>query len=251
MTARGRDLMARMARARPSGMQSLAELFAAQGGISRVYTVPGDLSFGLLAAFLAQGMLVTSCRSQATAVFAAAADTFATGTLQSLVLAPPRGPGVQNAMAAMTSTMANGLPVLLVSPTEDLGGMDCTGAFQAGTTRLDSSDGFIVDHIGNPDTACTQIARTLAACSGPRRSSALIEIPRSLLDADLAPPASPPAAHPQPTASDTLPDMAKVLAQARHPPAVVVGHMARWSLDLDALNTLCARLNAPPSARPD
>ncbi len=240
MTARGKDLLARMARSRPSGTQTLARLFAAYG-VRRVYTVPGDLSFGLLAAFLAEGMQVTSCRSQATAVFAAAGDVYASGKLQSLVLAP-RGPGVQNAMAAMASTMDNGLPVLLVSPTEDQG-TDRTGGFQAGTTGLQSGDGFAVLHVHSPERACAEVAEVLTQCSGPLRNSALIEIPRSLLDAELAPAEATPAPE-QPINTGDLQRMAEVLAEAKHP-VMVVGHQARWSLDLGALEALAKRLNAP------
>ena len=240
MTARGKQMLAQMRRDGAPAPRAFAQLFAAHG-IERIYACPGDLCFTLLGACHEEGLEIVTCRTHATAIFAAAADAQAIGALRSLVVVT-RAPGVQNAMAAMASTIKNGTPVVLVVPSEDAG-IEQTGAFQAWGSGLDSSEQLLVRQINNPATACTEISQALGACTGPARRSGLIEIERAVLGGS-TPAAAAPVPQPRPEQTDALPRMAELLQTAKRP-VLVVGHLARWTLDLDALAALSARLEAP------
>ena len=128
MSETGKQMLAQLRRGAAPAPRVIAQLFVAHG-IERIYACPGDLCFGLLGACHEAGIHVVTCRTHATAIFAAAAEAQAIGALRCLVVVT-RGPGVQNAMAAMSSTVMNGTPVVLVAPSEDAG-VDRTGAFQA------------------------------------------------------------------------------------------------------------------------
>ncbi|MBS0123891.1 thiamine pyrophosphate-dependent enzyme [Thetidibacter halocola] len=217
----------------------------AAAGIARVYTVPGDLTYPLLRALAAAGLTVISCRTQTGAVFAAEADSFAVGRLESVVLVS-RGPALALALAAFHSAIRNGAPMLLLSLVET-NEDTARGAFQGAETALVPAScrrlrlavaGSLVDDLG----------AALANAVGPSRVPAIVELERPLLGAMLlgaatAPAPLPPVA-PASAEEDWAAPAAAALAAAERP-VVVVGHEARWSVDITDIARLARRLGAP------
>jgi len=214
----------------------------AQAGIRRVYTVPGDLTYALLRAMDQAGLSICSCRSQATAVFASAADSFALGAPASVVVVS-RGPAVMNALPAMAAVQAHGTPVLLLAPAEPAS-ESARGAFQGGAVDPATVPGATCVRITAPDQLAPGLQTALGAIRPPAFGAAVVEIDRGVLDTDIPGPA--PVQPPGPPDEDTawLPRAVELLTAA-HRPAVVVGHMARWTVPLPLLAQLSARLNAP------
>ncbi|WP_353475368.1 thiamine pyrophosphate-dependent enzyme [Salipiger sp. H15] len=227
--------------ARPAP-EVIAELFAREG-VRRIYTVPGDMAYGLLRAFAAAGLDVFSVRSQATAVFASAGDNYSEGRLASAVLIT-RGPALANALAALSSVVAHGVPMVLLSPCESLTDMQ-SGAFQ-GSMHLALEAGSPCDvlRFEDPDSAGGRLASLLADTAKPDRRSAVVLLERRLLGSLMvAPDIQPPRLSRRPDLA-ALQTAAEMLNAAKNP-IIVVGHRARWSASFETLATFARRLNAP------
>ncbi len=229
--------------AAPDACQVVARMLV-QAGIRRVYTVPGDLIYGLLRAMEQAGVTICSCRTQATAVFASAADSLALGAPASMV-AVSRGPAVKNALAAMAAVQAHGTPILLLAPAEPAPEAG-RGAFQGGAVDPAGVPGATCVRITAPGHLADGLQTALRAFLKPAFGAAVVEIDRAVLDSSIPDPApSPsPAGPPRTEPPEWLAPAIDLLGAAQRP-VVVVGHMARWSVPTAMLATLGARLNAP------
>lgn len=227
--------------ARPAP-EVIAALLARQG-VRRIYTVPGDMAYGILRAFDAAGLDVFSVRSQATAVFASAGDNFSAGGLASAVLVT-RGPALANALPALSSVVAHGTPVVLLSPCE--GETDIEGGAFQGALPLAPEIGSHCElvRIGKPDGAGYRLADLLAHAATPHRRSAVVLLERRLLGSLMELPDIQTARLPDRPNGTALQSAAGMLNTAKTP-VIVVGHRARWSASLDALANIACRLNAP------
>ncbi|MVO18535.1 thiamine pyrophosphate-dependent enzyme [Parasedimentitalea huanghaiensis] len=217
-----------------------------EAGILRVYTVPGDLTYGLLRAFDLAGLSIYACRSQAAAVFASAADSFAQGDLVSVVLVS-RGPASHNAMAAVASVLAQGTPILVLSPVENQRDTE-RGAFQGGgVSGIAEAGRCPVLRLTDLAQVETLLPEVLRAGRGPNRTSAVIEIERPVLGgvSEAVPAPRSPVSAPAAQATEIWLDAAMdVLNRARRV-VLVVGHMARWSVSCAALVEVASLLKAP------
>ncbi|MSU90744.1 hypothetical protein GE300_14165 [Rhodobacteraceae bacterium 2CG4] len=229
--------------AEPGACRAIARLLS-DAGIRRVYTVPGDLIYGLLRALEQAGISICSCRSQATAVFASAADSLACGVPASAVVVS-RGPAAKNAVAALSAVRAHGTPILLLTVTEPRT-EEARGAFQGGGVDPAGLPGTLCLRVASPEGLTTDAPVAVQSVLAPDFGAAVIEIERGVLDGvvrgAIAAPKGRAAAHTGEPA--WLPRTVALLGGARRP-VVVVGHAARWSVPVSALAELAARLDAP------
>ncbi|WP_292024367.1 thiamine pyrophosphate-binding protein [Maritimibacter sp. UBA3975] len=233
------------------GIQEMAEApareeivrLAIAAGVQRVYTLPGDLAYGLLTAFDRAGVPVVSCRSQASAVFAAAAENMATGRLSAIVIVT-RGPAFANALAALSSVLDHGTPMVLISP----------GELQAETRERAFQGGVPLRLAEGADCAWCEVVETAAlapvvedavsGASGVACRSAVVMIDRTVLGETVAPAAARPVAPRSEPDREAAAQAITALVVAERP-VVVVGHRARWSVGVDEIAEAARRLAAP------
>ncbi|GGD29877.1 thiamine pyrophosphate-dependent enzyme [Sinisalibacter lacisalsi] len=219
----------------------------ARAGVRRVYTVPGDMAYGILRACDAAGLGVFSLRSQATAVFASAADNLASGRLASAVLVT-RGPALANTLSALSSVVAHGTPVFLLAPCESPEDAR-DGAFQGAIPLpLDGDAPFETLRLAQPEDLAEKIEQALARATGPGRRSTVALVERALLSSTAGPSCGQVARLSDDRAgvaqTADLKAAAAILGAAENP-VIVVGHRARWSARETVLAELATRLNAP------
>ncbi len=210
-------------------------------GLRRVYTVPGDLAYRLIAAFEAAGIPVISCRTQTSAVFAAAAENVATGRLAALTLVT-RGPAFANGLAAVSSVIDHGTPFLLLSP-GDLDEETRRTAFQGGIPlRLSDARPCHWCEVHDPETLQPALGSAFAAA---QQGAAVVTVDREVLGQTV-----PVSGAGHAGAVERGPDAGTIsraveLLRAAKNPVIVAGHRARWSATTEAIAEAARRLAAP------
>ncbi|OIQ44969.1 MAG: hypothetical protein BM558_05725 [Roseobacter sp. MedPE-SW] len=104
-----RDLARRLA---PNGHQAIAQALKA-GGITHVYSLPGNPVYATLGACVDAGLTVIGCRSQSGALSAAMAHNYQAGQFCSVALCSP-APGVTNSVTSLSDAKSNHWPMVLI-----------------------------------------------------------------------------------------------------------------------------------------
>ncbi|OIQ39288.1 MAG: hypothetical protein BM560_16820 [Roseobacter sp. MedPE-SWde] len=97
----------------PNGHQAIAQALKT-GGITHVYSLPGNPVYATLAACVEIGLVVVGCRSQSGALSAAMAHNYQAGRFCALALCSP-APGVTNSVTALSDAMSNQWPMVLIA----------------------------------------------------------------------------------------------------------------------------------------
>lgn len=97
----------------PNGHQAIAQALKT-GGITHVYSLPGNPVYATLAACVEIGLVVVGCRSQSGALNAAMAHNYQAGRFCALALCSP-APGVTNSVTALSDAKSNQWPMVLIA----------------------------------------------------------------------------------------------------------------------------------------
>ena len=96
----------------PNGHLAIAAALKS-GGITHVYSLPGNPMYATLGACVGTGLTVIGCRSQFGALSAALAHNFQVGKLCAVAICSP-SPGVTNCITSLSDAKSNQWPMLLI-----------------------------------------------------------------------------------------------------------------------------------------
>ncbi|MEP4037433.1 thiamine pyrophosphate-dependent enzyme [Pseudophaeobacter sp.] len=97
----------------PNGHQAIAAALKS-GGVTHVYSLPGNPIYATLGACAEAGLTVIGCRSQFGALSAAMAQNFQAGALRAVALCSPT-PGVTNSITSLSDAKYNHWPMVLIA----------------------------------------------------------------------------------------------------------------------------------------
>lgn len=216
----------------PNGHLAIAAALKS-GGITHVYSLPGNPMYAALGACVDTGLTVIGCRSQFGALSAALAHNFQAGKLCAVAICSP-SPGVTNCITSLSDAKSNHWPMLLiggvVEPSQAPAAPAEAGGDQGGA-MFQSFDGAravapcckAVMQLRDRDGLFAGITRALEQAQTAPCGPVFVEVGPTVLnarhhDADVALRHSKPA---QPTAGMSQLDHAKR-------PVLILGEDLRW-----------------------
>jgi 2-hydroxyacyl-CoA lyase 1 len=216
------------------------------GGIARVYHVPGTPMYPTLAACRAAGMELLMARHQSSAVMMSLSDSFLNGSIESVVMVSP-GPGATNATTGILVARDNCWPLLVLGggrPPQD----DIHGTFQElESVRLFQPLTKWAGRVAHGDHLGEMIAHGLKVAVAGKPGPVYLEMPEQvLLGQGKESPALELPLLPFPPAIDAA-DVSRcldVLKQARRP-LLMLGKGTRWTMSSTKLRTLVDLLGLP------
>jgi acetolactate synthase-1/2/3 large subunit len=223
-----------------SGGHLVAEALK-RSGVDAVYTLSGGHIFPIYDGCVKRNIRLVDVRHEQTATFAAEAHAKLTRSLGVAVITA--GPGITNAVSAITTAHFNGSPLLV------LGGRAPQGRWGSGSLQeLDhipivESVTKLARTVFDPGDAPAAMAEAIGSATSPHRGPAFLDFPLDAFgatDADVVDAKSPPSERVE---GDV--ERAKELLESAERPLIIAGTDVWMNRAEDALRALAETMNVP------